>query len=50
MIFCLLTAFNIIFEKILIKFMGSEWGEGGGEGQATVASEHINLCKVFNYK
>ena len=32
----LLADFKVIFEKILIKFTGSEWGE------------HFNLVRVFN--
>ncbi len=46
MIFYLLADFNVIFEKILIKFTGSEWGEGGGG--APLACEHFNLVRVFN--
>ena len=37
--------FNVNFEKILIKFTGSEWGEGGG---GALASEHFKLVRVFN--
>ena len=45
MIFCLLADFNVICEKILIKFTGSG---GAGVGGA-LASEHFNLSKVFNF-
>ena len=45
MIFCLLTYFNVIFEKILTKFTGGEWSEGGG---GPFANELFNLSKGFN--
>ncbi len=43
--FCLLTDFNNIFDKILSKFTGGDWGEGIG---GRFANEHFNLTKFFN--